>query len=1240
MNFFKIAAQNFGNTTVGIVRSFLPLSLKDGQHISYREIAQGSFSLKFHRKNLKASTIFKKFKKMNDNQRFVLQIESNQSRPLLAIVVSVAQICTAAYNPDTPIEILLDDEIQTLREDEKSGGIVDSFATVTLFEIRQLILDIIFIFLFILIIFIPWRWIALVKILCEPKSMWPYRISEKVLKAVRHADQCMEAIRNEDLMPVLNEGAKLCAREWLEYRNKVPRINSSFHPSLFHMKHAQPYETLINSSNTSKKMKKIGEARLKHWISMRTRAEKLLELNEDKNNALFEHFSSCVTEFFNFQDASQYYIFLRAHFHSILALAQKQPEIIEKHALTIDCIDDAERVAARRRREMLDQLKSIKTQLYDEALSASKNNNSLCCSFNKSVNLCRKIIFAIGIQAILDMFFILLILLIICTVYRVVPLIADMNRAKAFSVTRLTTRMIVLDHTKGLGNDIILVITTLFAILLCCCTVVSIPAFLENLPSCESLKDIRQSAFDHASEICEYIFELCTLFTTWRTYRITVRAILFAYFVPAAAIADGFMRPLENKAMALRISTVLFTGLAVNAIFKKYAILLWNVFIVLVLCIIIPVTAKKCYTSDISTPNDELSPCLTVPRLTWPNLLEVLSIPFDALQCVAMFIRYYGTNSYLSWLTILAKRPVALLYVAFGIAAFWILLVSAPLAEMTESKKNLIENYVPHRQSRHFFGHVLYVFTIQGLLELLSWNQSPKGLSQASAILFVIYILSTTSSLTSRGQDLYEDGLDIKYEQRSLAAVRICQFTFIALVMGLVPGLDQSQDSLICVTIIWLMIEIFFLHRKSIVFSLRITCAALTLWILISVKFSIVVIHFAIVLGALTLIGMIMFILKINTTIRMNLPPALDAIREIHELHGTLFTNDDYGSKKDIHKLHKQKLEKYTRNRGVSAKSLSALLLEIEKSILFRRLDINFVAYELNEWRHKLTNPQMSMDQVQSQANILKANIIKNTSIIESRKILVHLAVKKQLPLEIISNILLYTVSSIHDIIKPSLICPVSFNENYSLTNKWHHISSLAASQANCIVALLALEPIAPILNITKTASLISDRDYQNDIVQGTITHGKLGTNNNERSILTLGYELKRSFCHGHFSPRRIEIHALERKINPIIADTEIIRLPLSKHDSPCPNLLLLSENNPQSTCTIRNSNLSVRHLNCKRDRLSAEIRERAVRDKVYDTFDENRIAFWPDGNAVEWPENDKISLYASHSTALMTLTI
>ena len=189
-----------------------------------------------------------------------------------------------------------------------------------------------------------------------------------------------------------------------------------------------------------------------------------------------------------------------------------------------------------------------------------------------------------------------------------------------------------------------------------CFLVVGLPAFIADAPAhAATFKTLRKCCEKHINRSCQYLFEMCTLFAAWRSYRIVVQSAMYGVLVPAACLAEAF--PLRFCPTVTKFSVGLFSWIGVvvgAAITTKTALYassdsfdrtndnnVTNSLLTFTLCLsgvltVIAVTVSR--RTEYSAPPKM---ALTSSHFTWSHVLSIITPPMETVQLAAVVLFFF-----------------------------------------------------------------------------------------------------------------------------------------------------------------------------------------------------------------------------------------------------------------------------------------------------------------------------------------------------------------------------------------------------------------------------------------------------------------------------------------------------------------------------------------------------------------------------------------------------------------------
>jgi len=674
-----------------------------------------------------------------------------------------------------------------------------------------------------------------------------------------------------------------------------------------------------------------------------------------------------------------------------------------------------------------------------------------CGVWKKDLGVSREIILTMALSGLLDLLFLVLLLLVIASLYRTVPLLSDMCAANAFSLTRKTTRDIVQRHVRGIGADILLVTSTMASMLVVLVTLFAIPGFLEDLPNQRSLEEVRTSCWTHLAKICRYLGELLTLFTFFRTYKLLVRSLLFVVLVPAACLSDLLTVPGlcdTNQFFCFSGGISLWGGLVVCGVLTvqygtPWAVPSHELNVAHVLCALLFLLLLGTVVALGKSEKTTLARAdwaRATPRLTWSNIFAFLSVPLDsAFLCFAMLYCLVPDDSLQTFVDEQVVSAFSFEYAsldgnaaaavtaqtALALIAFWALLVSFPLAaadnEEFDDYRESLQGGVMYRAFKHFIGQFLYLPIMFSVFQPLScapfdgdeatceemgegwWHRTMATLATMGCLYFTTtaHVLHAHSEIHEHGNDL---GLDVLYTPVFVMAVKCCQLLTLGacLFTGSDSGVPSSTMLLLAVvtTACSVVVETagaaVGVCAIRFMAPLRLSCAMVTLgtavtgWAAAEGIFSLSPSHYAMGVGGVLGLGLVAtgVISRLSGSERYKQLVEQGLVAVIEELESV--EGRLVVEEAAEGEWNSREAVWKRRLKEVQTPGQAArLLLEFEDAILLQRLSLEFLD-KRQSWRDLLCSRDLSLDfkAVCDQAKNLKAGIRTRTSFAMVKKVL------------------------------------------------------------------------------------------------------------------------------------------------------------------------------------------------------------------------------------------------------------
>lgn len=459
----------WGSTAVSLASSFLPLKLDSSQITVARlnealltDEPSAPLEMRIDAGSVKKTTMLKNLRKLRGDTVFVIQVEANTStaptpnattapivlppipRPLLRFCPTARELdeCMVSGSGTLSNDALDRNGIRYATAmsqgqqgggDDDKNGVVNSFYIIVGMAFVQLLLDLAHIVLALITLCVPWRGIEMLVGLFEPASHGPWRIAEWAEGKTGDAEGMLLEYRAE-VAPLFNSLAKeILARNECKaskYSTYVPNIQ---------------YTT---SRGTT-------EAYFKSF-------EKLDKLYLDPYRKISQRLITALETFGGCQRLVPLFIqrtrlhhalihFWTLRFAANIRFGDDGFDPVTYDIVISSIAQSHDSVA----RKMFTNLQSIRHMINEMKMESAeeKKKKAACCGLgrmgllNRPLDLSRQMIRLVASQALIDLGFILLMLLIVITLVRAVPLIRDLCANKTFSPNKYTTRKVLVRHT-------------------------------------------------------------------------------------------------------------------------------------------------------------------------------------------------------------------------------------------------------------------------------------------------------------------------------------------------------------------------------------------------------------------------------------------------------------------------------------------------------------------------------------------------------------------------------------------------------------------------------------------------------------------------------------------------------------------------------------------------------------------------------------------------------------------------
>lgn len=787
----------FGSTIASLGRSMLPLKLVDSKSVGLSDFkksfevvkqtvmsAEGEAGLmelwvRIDMGKTKRTSILKNLKKLGGDSSFTMQFESkvfvpsangNGDKKLLEKMVlfrftpklvdffEIFEVGSGSLPKDIlnlPHEIIHDPVAA------RKTNLVNSFYIIVTKTFVELVLDLFYLLMFIGTSISPYRFFKLIKCLLQHESYLPIEICGKTLDSLSHADFHVLEYRSA-LSPELNYFFKKYISQRLIYQETTYDQNICrilWNP--FHYSYEHWNQDLISNfikienyyiESYRKLMKSISSDLSKYdgCEAFRGLVESRTVLYDELMTFWILKFSATISMIDPFIDNARSGL-VRTIFS-------------EEH-------DKVGRKLVANKILLENELKNMKSKAGTSA--AERKGCMKSGILTRSLGATRKLVKLSFQQAFVDVGFILLFLVIIITLFRALPLLKDLAHYDSYSPMRYSTRHVLMKHGIEALRDIFYFCKLLLFFILILATVVTVPHYFQTFTS--RMSSLCEAADYAQSEFSYFLYYICELFCfvfACRTYKLVVKATLYAFLVPAACLAEVLSFCACTASIKVWIGFImwvaLLAGSIVTTIYARSAgssnSSLFSVtsnLSLLALCAslfgtmimaAITVSGNPLYTS----PNVR---AIRAPGLTWSHLLAAFTGPLESLQlsAVVMFFFWnrieFGSDSFSSTVMMWGVHGgyengyLVSVAVACALVLFWAILVSVPLAESSSQSFRKREKILAFKNSP------LYDFVIVCISRLFTVWIIATLMRSSSCLTFENQNVMSSSISTTCGGD-------------------------------------------------------------------------------------------------------------------------------------------------------------------------------------------------------------------------------------------------------------------------------------------------------------------------------------------------------------------------------------------------------------------------------------------------------------------------------------------------------
>eukprot|EP01041_Mallomonas_annulata_P005561 gene5561-11191_t len=673
--------------------------------------------------HVKRSTIIKKLQKLNGNAVVVIQLETRQlttntatataipsSTPsrnasssssssskvvLVRIQPTVQQLITAMQRSlaELPVEALsatttattsaasstlgvatpIEDIIST-----PGYGLVDSFYALAGMECMSLLYDILHLALFIIICMNPFRLIRLLVLMFERESYMPVRIAEHCIESITHADNHLLEYK-KNIFPVLNSYIKNMNSKKERNRTLFTFMRSSY---FFHDYH------VIQECDEAEKIHLFAYQRLctqtQCMIDSTAGCEKIAQLIRRRielQNDLIRYWTLKCAASMKLNDVD-----IRHEHAELLVVVLSEDYDRAAEALRTNGMELETELASMRKTAAVSRGLTVmkkeekglnRLEMFGWVRSSydcvcNSGCGSDCGLLTRSVSATRKLVQFSFVQTILDFAFAALLLLLVLSMFRTLPLLDELLRSRSsssspssFCPTIYGTRAILTKHLMRLWRDICNFTLFVLYTLLIIVTVVGIPSYLEDLSkNLSSLERAQQCAKEHFFNTLWYILELLSFMFVVRTYRIAVKAAVYSFLVPAACLGESVIdtqggggcscfTTISKFIIGVIVWLALLGGAIAVTVFDQsvgtqgvYTDVFANSALLYLCAAVLLILLWSTHT--VSSRGSYLTPnvvAVNSPKLSWSHVLALLTGPLEAIQLSAIVIFFFWEDT-------------------------------------------------------------------------------------------------------------------------------------------------------------------------------------------------------------------------------------------------------------------------------------------------------------------------------------------------------------------------------------------------------------------------------------------------------------------------------------------------------------------------------------------------------------------------------------------------------------------
>ncbi|KAK3274091.1 hypothetical protein CYMTET_17706, partial [Cymbomonas tetramitiformis] len=777
--FWSAVGDHLGQTVMGAARGFLPLNLAPGRGIDAESFVKGEGNVAFRINvgvNLKRRAVADHLSAMaqissgggagidpggqeEESARVLLQMEGHDMRGkpcvLLALWLPLGVLAEAASSESQPFEVprqyleLSEAQLEAVWEEAKDEpGIRDVFAVVVATEFVQFLLEVAHLVMFVFSAVSPIRLLMATGTIIEPKKRWQLRLCQRVLLSYRRTDWYIESFL-QNLVPTMNDSLK----------EDVDQMATSMIAAACRSLKQEHLESFDSESKILQKLLKC--------------ADKACDENVGEFLPLLRR---CI----DMQDAALHYVVMRPMVHVALWAARLDRN---EHAIVLQRLNTAQASFQEARQQQLSKAERQLDAAWERLREAEGGSGSGIRlrewgPHHKEVGTVRHIIRMYAAKTLLDLCGLLLLVMMMLTVVRVLPLMAELRESGVpctfIGLVGTQSQRAAQRHLRKFGMDGWLLLQTLFFSAVVAATVVQLFDFLGEAMQARSLPELRNCALQHMKEAFSYFLWVLSLGTYFKLYKEAAHAAIYVALIPVLHLSDLVVTHQQGPAVGTVKANATF---AFYSCFALWAGLVAGPFVVVYQ--VVPGVVNSA-TGVVTNPDRIQAGLLAVAgifgvvvavgfmrlwwnplmrrgdpgkgwtpptaRITWPNLLALTTIVVETLQVSAAVVHTSvghlkgpGTSSAAAaaeaLLLMLGEGSYApLFWIAVALVAVWSIVSTVPIVIKNERDKEELVAHPVYRNLGYALSQPLFLSIVLCLVKPFHCNYGSVGVSEPARV--------------------------------------------------------------------------------------------------------------------------------------------------------------------------------------------------------------------------------------------------------------------------------------------------------------------------------------------------------------------------------------------------------------------------------------------------------------------------------------------------------------------------